>query len=308
MSFASDVKTELAKLKIDDCCKKASLGALLQLAGEVSINSEGCHVTFKTMNNTIARFFISLVKEFYNLPVNIIMTKQNLTKSDVFNITIDDAKQIITDYDLFNKDYTHYTKYNKDDCCKKAYIRSSFLANGSINDPNKSYHLEIKCRNEELAIYIQMLLNANRLNARISKRREELIVYIKEAQAIADFLYIVGANKAYFDYEDIRVNKDLSNLVNRKNNCEIANEVKAINAAKNQLEDIKKIESFDGIDSKLREVMEIRKKNPTATLLELLEIYKNEYGKEITKSCLNHRFRRIHELASDPDEKSNDNS
>ena len=302
MSFASDVKTELAKLKIDDCCKKASLSALLQLAGEVSINSSGCHVTLKTMNNTIARFFISLVKELYDLPVNIIMSKQNLTKSDVFNIVIDDAKQIITDFDLFNKDYAHYTKYNKDDCCKKSYIRSAFLANGSINDPKKSYHLEIKCRNEELAIYIQMLLNANRLNARISKRREELIVYIKEAQAIADFLYIVGANKAYFDYEDIRVNKDLSNLVNRKNNCEIANEVKAINAAKNQLEDIKKIEGFEGIDPKLIEVMELRKKNPTATLLELLEAYKAEYDKEITKSCLNHRYRRIHELASDSDE------
>ena len=305
MSFASDVKTELAKLKIDDCCKKASLSALLQLAGEISINSNGAHVTFKTMNNTIARLFISLVKELYNLPVSIIMTKQNLTKNDVFNIVIDDAKNLISDFELFNKDYTHYTKYAKNDCCKKAYIRCAFLANGSINDPNKSYHLEIKCRNEELAIYIQMLLNANRLNARISKRREELIVYVKEAQAIADYLYIVGANKAYFDYEDIRVNKDLSNLVNRKNNCEIANEVKAINAAKQQLEDIKVLEKMEDIDSKLVEVMNLRKNNPTSTLLELLEIYKNEYGKEITKSCLNHRFRRIHELASSPEDTAN---
>lgn len=305
MSFASDVKTELAKLKLDDCCKKASLSALLQLAGEVSININGAHVTLKTMNNSIARLFISLVKELYDLPVNIIMSKQNLTKNDVFNIVIDNANDIIKDYELFNKDYSHYNKFTKNDCCKKAYIRCSFLANGSINDPKKSYHLEIKCRNEELAIYIQMLLNANRLNARISKRREELIVYIKEAQAIADFLYIVGANKAYFDYEDIRVNKDLSNLVNRKNNCEIANEVKAINAAKAQLEDIKIIELLEGIDPKLIEVMELRKKNPTATLVELMEIYKNEYDKEITKSCLNHRFRRIHELASNPDEKNN---
>ena len=304
MSFASDVKTELAKLKLDDCCKKASLSALLQLAGEVSINSDGAHVTLKTMNNSIARLFISLVKELYDLPVNIIMSKQNLTKNDVFNIVIDNANDIIKDFELFNKDYSHYNKFNKNDCCKKAYIRSSFLANGSINDPKKSYHLEIKCRNEELAIFIQMLLNANRLNARISKRREELIVYIKEAQAIADFLYIVGANKAYFDYEDIRVNKDLSNLVNRKNNCEIANEVKAINAAKAQLEDISKIELLEGLDPKLIEVMELRKKNPTATLVELMELYKKEYDKEITKSCLNHRFRRIHELASDPaDEK-----
>lgn len=303
MSFASDVKTELAKIKNDDCCKKALLSALLQLAGEVSINSSGAHVTLKTMNNSIARLFISLVKDLYDLPINIIMSKHNLTKNDCFNVVVDDAKSIITDFELFNKDYAHYNKFTKNECCKKSYIRGAFLANGSVNDPKKSYHLEIKCRNEELAIYIQMLLNGNRLNARISKRREELIVYIKEAQAIADFLYIVGANKAYFEYEDIRVNKDLSNLVNRKNNCEIANEVKAINAAKQQLEDIKILENSEDVDQKLIEVMELRKNNPTATLVELLEIYKEEYGKEITKSCLNHRFRRIHELASDPEEK-----
>ena len=303
MSFASDVKVELGKLKINDCCKMAELSALLQLSGEMSINSEGAHVTFKTMNNTIARLFVSIIKEKYDLPINLLVSKQNLTKNDVFVIVVDKANDLISDFDLFNKDYAHYNKYVKNDCCKKSYIRGAFLATGLINDPKKSYHLEIKCRNEELAIFIQMLLNSNRLNARISKRREELIVYIKEAQAIADFLYIVGANKSYFDYEDIRVNKDISNLVNRKNNCEIANEVKAINAAKQQIEDIKILENSEDIDSKLIEVMELRKKNPTATLVELLEIYKNEYGKEITKSCLNHRFRKIHELASDPEKK-----
>ncbi len=303
MSFASDVKTELTKIKNDDCCKKALLSALLQLSGEVSLNISGAHVTLKTMNNSIARLFISLIKDLYDLPINIIMSKHNLTKNDVFNVVVDDAKEIVTDLQLLNKDYQHYTKYTKNDCCKKAYIRGAFLANGSVNDPKKSYHLEIKCRNEELAIFIQMLLNGNRLNARISKRRDELIVYIKEAQAIADFLYIVGASKAYFAFEDIRVNKDISNLVNRKNNCEIANEVKAINAAKQQLEDIKILENSEDVDQKLVEVMDLRKNNPTATLVELLEIYKKEYNKEITKSCLNHRFRRIHELASDPEEK-----
>ena len=146
MSFASDVKTELAKIKIDDCCKKALLSSLLQLAGEVSINSSGAHVTLKTMNNSIARLFISLVKEIYDLPINIIVTKHNLTKNDCFNVVVDDAKAIISDFELFNKDYAHYNKFTKNECCKKAYIRGAFLANGSVNDPKKSYHLEIKCR------------------------------------------------------------------------------------------------------------------------------------------------------------------
>lgn len=301
MSFASDCKTELTKIKLDDCCKKALLSALLQISSEININSEGAHIIYKTMNNSIARMFISLIKESYNLPINIIMSKQNLTKNDVFNVVIDKANDIISDFDLFNKDYAHYNRYVKNDCCKKAYIRGAFLANGSINDPKKSYHAEIKCHNEEIAIFLQMLLNANGLNARISKRREELIVYIKEAQAIGDFLYIIGCQKSYFDYEDIRVGKDLSNMVNRKNNCEIANEVKAINAAKEQLKDIAMLENIESIDEKLVEIMNLRKKNPTATLIELVNLYKEEYDKEITKSCLNHRFRKIHELASDAD-------
>lgn len=298
MSFASDVKVELGKLKIDDCCKTAELSAFLQLSSEITFNNDGIHVSFKTMNNTIARTFVSFIKEKYNLPINLLVKEQKLTKNDVYVIVIDNAKEIVEYFDLFNKDYNHHLKFIKNDCCKKSYIRGAFLSTGSINDPKKSYHLEIKCHNEENAIFIQMLLNSFGLNARISKRREELIVYIKEAQAIADFLYIVGAQKSYFDYEDVRVNKDISNLVNRKNNCELANEIKAINAAKQQLEDIKKIENMEGLDSKIKEVMELRKKNPTATLQELLEIYKEEYDKEITKSCLNHRFRRIHELAT----------
>ncbi len=302
MSFASDVKIELGKLHIDECCKIAELSAFLQLSSEISFNNEGVHVSFKTMNNTIARTFISIIKDKYNLPINLLVKQQKLTKNDVYVIVIDNADIIIKDFDLFNKDYSHHMKYIKNECCKKSYIRGAFLSTGSINDPKKSYHLEIKCHNEENAIFVQMLLNSFGLNARISKRREELIVYIKEAQAIGDFLYIVGAQKSYFDYEDIRVNKDISNMVNRKNNCELANEMKAINAAKQQLEDIKIVEKMDGIDSKLIEVMEIRKKNPTATLVELLDIYKNEYDKEITKSCLNHRFRKIHDLAIIPSE------
>ncbi len=300
MSFASDVKIELGKLKIDECCKIAELSAFLQLSSEITFNNEGVHVSFKTMNNTIARTFISIIKDKYNLPINLLVKQQKLTKNDVYVIVIDNADVIVKDFDLFNKDYSHHMKYIKNDCCKKSYIRGAFLSTGSMNDPNKSYHLEIKCHNEENAIFVQMLLNSFGLNARISKRREELIVYIKEAQAIGDFLYIVGAQKSYFTYEDIRVNKDISNMVNRKNNCDLANEMKAINAAKQQLEDIKIVEKMEGIDQKLIEVMEIRKKNPTATLVELLEIYKNEYDKEITKSCLNHRFRKIHDLAIVP--------
>lgn len=304
MSFASDAKIELGKLKIDDCCKMAELSALLQLTGEITINSEGTHIKFNSMNNTTARAFISLIKDLYDLPCNIIVKEHHLTKNDVFEITVDNASKLISDFELFNRDYSHHMKYIKKECCKKAYLRGAFLASGSVNDPKKSYHLEIKCRKEETAIFIQMLMNSFRLNSRISKRREELIVYVKESQAIADFMYLIGASKTYFQFEDVRVSKDFNNMINRKNNCDLANTVKSVNAANEQLKDIDILYSaYDRIDEKLFEVCEIRRKNPTASLNELLDLYKEEYDKEITKSCLNHRFRKIHELASEPEKK-----
>ena len=94
MSFASDVKVELGKLKIDDCCKIAELSAFLQLSSEITFNNDGVHVSFKTMNNTIARTFVAFIKDKYNLPINLVVKEQKLTKNDVYVIIIDNAKEI----------------------------------------------------------------------------------------------------------------------------------------------------------------------------------------------------------------------
>ena len=126
------------------------------------------------------------------------------------------------------------------------------------------------------------------------------MIYIKEAEKISDFIKIIGANNAVLYYENVRIYRDKKNQTNRLNNCEQANMDRIFETANQQLEQIRIIEetsSVELLDDKTRETLEYRKKYPEASFKELSEIISLETGKPITKSGLNHRLRKIKELA-----------
>ena len=134
------------------------------------------------------------------------------------------------------------------------------------------------------------------------------MVYIKESEKIGDFLRIINANQAVLYYEDIRIYRDHKNMTNRLNNCEQANIDKVVETATKQIEDIEYLKENLGIellDEKTKEAIEYRLKYPESSLLELSEIISYETGKPITKSGLNHRFRKVRELANKMKEGSN---
>lgn len=184
----------------------------------------------------------------------------------------------------------------------RAYLRGVFLAGGSINDPKTSrYHMEILMNEPKEAIFVQKLLNIFDLNAKILNRDKGYMVYIKEAERISDFIKILGAMKAVLYFEDVRIYHDKKNHTNRLNNCEQANTDKIIGAASVQLKNIEILEenlAVELLDDKTKEALEYRKKYPEASLKELSEIISLETNNKITKSGLNHRFRKINELAS----------
>ena len=137
-------------------------------------------------------------------------------------------------------------------------------------------------------------------------RDNNYMVYVKESEKIGDFLRIISANVALLYFEDIRIYRDHKNMTNRLNNCEQANVDKIVSSAQNQLNDIKKLEDvigFDLLDEKLQEVIVYRKKYPDVSLNDLSIIMTEETGKTITKSGLNHRFRKIQEMAKKLDDK-----
>ena len=160
--------------------------------------------------------------------------------------------------------------------------------------------MELLIEKPEEAVFVQKLVNIFELNSKILNREKGYMIYIKEAEKISDFIKIIGANKSVLYFENERIYRDKKNQTNRLNNMEQANMDKIIQTAANQLEDIEIIEelgSVELLDDKARVALEYRKKYPEVSLKELAEIISVETGKTITKSGLNHRLRKIKELA-----------
>ncbi|MBF0714238.1 DNA-binding protein WhiA, partial [Gemella sp. GH3] len=205
---------------------------------------------------------------------------------------------------ILNDDYTLKgnisEKLISDSDSKISYLRGAFLAGGSINNPRTSnYHLEIFSQYEEHNEDLKNILNGYNLNARSLERKKGFIVYIKESEKISEFIQILGASNALFQFEDERIVRDINNSVNRMQNCDLANMNKTVNASAKQVEDINIIAErlgLENLDDKLRVVAEARLKYPEYPLKEIAEIV--EDGK-LSKSGLNHRFRKLAKIAKD---------
>ena len=183
----------------------------------------------------------------------------------------------------------------------RAYLRGVFFASGSISDPKISrYHMEILVTEPEEAVFVQKLLNLFDLNAKILNREKGYMIYIKEAEKISDFIKILGANQAVLYYENVRIYRDQKNKTNRLNNMEQANIDRVFETANEQLRQIKIIEDHDGIDlldDRAKLALKYRKAYKESSIKELAEIITLETGKSISKSGMNHRMRKIKDLA-----------
>lgn len=258
-------------------------------------------------NINIINYLIHHMKRLYQIEVQQdVIDNLNFSKKELYQITIEDKdNKILKDLGILddnNKYLINPPEYILDDMeTIKAYLRGVFLTVGSINDPKTSrYHMELLINNPEEAIFVQKLLNMYELNAKILNRDKGFMIYIKEAEKISDFIKILGANNAVLYFEDIRIYRDEKNLTNRLNNCEQANTDKIIETATKQLKDIELLEetaSLSLLDEKCMQAVEYRKKHPESSLKELAEIISRETNQKITKSGLNHRYRKIKDLA-----------
>ena len=298
MSFTSIVKNEVSKLETLETEKKPELFAILS---NIAIFNEKIQVS--TENSSVARRIFSLIKDNYRVTPKIIVRKgYNFNKNYIYILEVAINSKIQEDFIKIKESKIPMDYLVDDDESIKAYLRGLFLSSGSINDPKTSrYHLEFIVDNKEYATFLSNLLNTFSLNSKIIIREDnKVMVYIKEAEKISDFLRIINAIGAVLYFEDIRIYRDHKNMTNRLNNCEQANVDKIIVNAMEQLKDIELIESvgdLDLLDDKLKEACVYRKKYQDASLLELSEIITIETGKKITKSGLYHRFNKIKAIA-----------
>ncbi len=303
MSFATDVKNEICELKQSKTENIAELSAFIRNNGHFTKKE----ILLYTENMMIAKRIYSIVKNVYDVHCQM-TTKQNVAfnKNNVYYIEIKDkVNLILNDLSIFDSDKkfieTPHNYIIDSEEEMKAYIRGTFLAKGSINDPQTSqYHLEFLFDKKHESVFLQRLLNHFDLNSKIILRDTKYMVYLKEADKIADFLKMIKAYKAVLYYESVRVVREQKNITNRLNNCEQANTEKTINTCNAQLKNIETIKEkvgLDILDDKLRLVAEYRQKYPESSLVELSEIISLETDTKITKSGLNHRFRKLKELA-----------
>lgn len=304
MSFTSEIKNETSMLCLTQSEKIAELSAFIRSNGKIFDN----YIELYTENIKIAKRMFSFIKDLYNINCEIEnRSNQLFTKKNIYYVYIKEKKKMILE-DLsildqkgeYLETVSQYIVGSLDEI--KAYIRGSFYARGSINDPKTSqYHLEFLYDNKFEAVFIQRLLNEFELNAKILMREKKYMVYIKDSDDISDFLKLIGASQGVMYYENIRALKEQKNITNRLNNCEQANTDKILMSSNEQIKDINLIVEKLGeefLDEKLLEAANYRCKYPESSLLELSEIMSMETGKNITKSGLNHRFRKIKEIAS----------
>ena len=186
----------------------------------------------------------------------------------------------------------------QDEQLARLCIREAFIKSGSINDPNKKYHLEIMFKTKKKAEEMQTLLNNFNINAKIIKREKDYMLYLKDGEEISEFLALIGANSSVIKFEEIRVLKEKRNDINRLVNCETANLNKTINAAVKQIEDIKLIKKkrkFSNLPENLQEIAELRVANPDVSLVELGKMLSEPIG----KSGVNHRLKKLSAIAED---------
>lgn len=254
-------------------------------------------ISFKIENNAVARKIYKCIKNTYGISPSItIRIQKRFRHKQIYILEIKEkTMQIISE--LKDIDYEFLCDSEVD---KIAFLKGVFLACGSISDPkNSGYHLEFTSKLKKDTILIKKILSTFNINGKVIKRENNYMFYLKEAERISDVLKIIGAINNLFYFEDIRIYRDHKNMVNRLNNCDIANQEKTIKNGLKQVKDIfyiKENNIYDLFDDKSKDVINYRLKYPEVSYVELAEIISLETGYKITKSGINHHFIKIRKL------------
>lgn len=298
MSFSSEVKAELARqYSKSRHCQIAELAALVFMEGQIRLHP--LTLQFESENPILQEKYAILMKRIFEVDI----TKE-LSPADTMRVL--QALKIADDLQLFRHAHDHVSlrgaRMNgllvQQICCKRAYIRGMFLAAGSISNPNKSYHFEIVCHSQVQARQLQELMESFETDAKIVVRKHHYVVYLKDGSQIVDMLNVMEAYVSLMNLENVRILKEMRNSVNRKVNCETANISKTVNAAVKQIQDIELIRDTIGLESlpdNLQEIAQVRLEHPESPLKEL----GNYLSPPVGKSGVNHRLRKVAEIAED---------
>lgn len=300
MSFSNDVKNELSRIETNDVAgDKAELLGLLRMSGAIVIRGMNIGIHFSTENAALARRALQLLKSNYQVQTEVVITRsRRLKKNNRYQVQVIPSPQVSTAlYELqllsVESDLKNPLLENHD--CKRTFLRGAFLGGGSISRPSSDYHLEMVTENEDFAHTIIKIMQSFSLKAKLTDRKNEYIVYLKDGESIINFLSVIGAHNAMMELENVRIVKEMRNNVNRAVNCETANLNKVVKAAVRQVRCIHYIDEHMGLAElphPLQEVAKLRLEHQEVSLNDLVE-----YSGGLGKSGINHRLKKLQEIA-----------
>ncbi len=307
MSFASDVRGELARQGVTDaCCARSELTAALLCGGGIAWRGRGRYALSITAGEaaTVRRYF-AMLKLFYGIISQIRtlsgdalnnQTRYQLAVADGDAANLLDALGLLDEGSLFGVRPVPPEETVRFACCKKSFVRAAFLMCGAVSHPDKAYHLEIAAPTESLADFIAAQLAYYEIRAKRTNRKSKHVVYLKQAEAISDALSLLGASSSMLAFENVRVKKEVSNRVNRQMNCDSSNINRAVTAAEALIRDIHYIDGELGLEKlpvPLREMAYARANNPEMPLAELGE----QLDPPLGKSGVSARLRKLTAIA-----------
>ena len=313
MSFSSKVKEELAgHVSKARHCRMAELAAILGGCARIRLTPPSIEV--QSESSAVVKKVFTLLQKTFNINANVSLRRgRKGSKVKLYTLCLqepDKVRRILTDIGFIREanGVLQYKNIATDEmlqrsCCLKAYIRGAFLAGGSINDPQKNYHIEILNQDMEHAEVLQRSLREFGIESRILDRtrpsnRTVYVLYLKDGEQIIDVLSVMKAHISLMELENVRIVKEVRNNINRQVNCETANLNKTISAAVKQVNDIRYLMEKGALNSMPPELVamaEVRLENEDLPLKDLGQLL----DPPVSKSGKNHRLRKLSQAAEE---------
>jgi len=300
MSFTTRIKDEITKNEVSKIESLVELSSFIRYSSRISKDK----IIITVENASVARRIYKDIKNNFNIDIKIIVRIQKRFRvKKIYILEIyDDINNILETLNIYKdgkkilpEEYFLSTREEQG-----AYLRGAFLACGSVNDPSTSgYHLEFSVELKKDGLFLEHILSNFDIQAKTIKRSNKYMTYIKSAEMISDLIRLFKATNSFFYFEDIRIYRDHKNMVNRLNNCEIANQEKVFKTGMKQLKDIEYLKENDLIgllDDNVKEAIKYREMYPETSLAELADIISKETGHKIGKSGVNHYFIKVKKL------------
>ena len=294
MSFSLDTKSEICgNYEMRPCCRKALLNSAFCFFSTVNQNK----MQIKTASSATAFYLSLLTKEVFGISFALERNKDNC----ILSLTDPDEIRTLAEKSGLINPLTNTVQctldpnLSLDSCCQRAVIKGAFLTSGHIADPKKSYHFEIVSLRKRLLDQLGNIMLSMGIEPKSTMRQSKHLLYLKEKEQISDLLNILGATKMFFDFQEVTLEKEIKNSLNRKQNFEQANLDKTISvsvAQCNAIQSLMDSGKFETLEESLKEIALLRLENPEASLAELASLTQDK----ISRSGVNHRLKKLMEL------------